>query len=135
MMEDEIVGWHHLFNGHEFEQSLGDSERQGSLVYCSPWIAKRQIRLSEEQQSGHWGLHIPFPSSMRTSYPLPVPILNLKKSNLDSLKQIHSCSESTLHSKHISVQSVAFGISESHHWLPISSAIKFSLQTHLLLVS
>ena len=35
--EDEMVGWHHRLNGHEFEQTLGDSERQGSLVCCSPW--------------------------------------------------------------------------------------------------
>ena len=34
---DEMVGWHHWLNGHEFEQTLGDSERQGSLVCCSPW--------------------------------------------------------------------------------------------------
>ena len=35
--EDEIVGWHHRLNGHEFEQTLGDGEGQGSLVCCSPW--------------------------------------------------------------------------------------------------
>ena len=35
--EDEMVGWHHQLNGHEFEQTLGDGERQGSLVCCSPW--------------------------------------------------------------------------------------------------
>ena len=35
--EDEMVGWHHRFNGHEFEQTLGDSEGQGSLACCSPW--------------------------------------------------------------------------------------------------
>ena len=35
--EDEVVGWHHQLNGHEFEQPLGDSKRQGSLVCCSPW--------------------------------------------------------------------------------------------------
>ena len=29
--EDEMVGWHHRHNGHEFEQVLGDSEGQGSL--------------------------------------------------------------------------------------------------------
>ena len=34
--EDKIVGWHYLYNGHEFEQALGDGERQGSLVCCSP---------------------------------------------------------------------------------------------------
>ena len=35
--EDEMVGWHHQFNGHEFEQALGDGEGQGGLVCCSPW--------------------------------------------------------------------------------------------------
>ena len=35
--KDEMVGWHHWFNGQEFEQTLGDSERQGSLPCCSPW--------------------------------------------------------------------------------------------------
>ena len=37
MTEDEMIGWHHRHDGHEFEQILGDSEGQGSLVCCSPW--------------------------------------------------------------------------------------------------
>ena len=37
MAENEMIGWHHQFNGHEFEQTLGDSEGQASLVCCSPW--------------------------------------------------------------------------------------------------
>ena len=37
MTEDEMVGWHHQLNGHEFEQTQGDSERQGSLACYSPW--------------------------------------------------------------------------------------------------
>ena len=36
MTEDEMVGWHHWLNGHEFEQAPGDCERQGSLACCSP---------------------------------------------------------------------------------------------------
>ena len=32
-----MTGWHHPHDGHEFEQSLGDSEGQGSLLCCSPW--------------------------------------------------------------------------------------------------
>ena len=40
MTEDETVGWHHRFNGHEFEQTTGDSEGQRSSVYCSPWGCK-----------------------------------------------------------------------------------------------
>ena len=35
--EDEMVGWHHRLDGHESEQTLGGSDGQGSLVYCSPW--------------------------------------------------------------------------------------------------
>ena len=35
--EDEMVGWNHQLNGHEFEQTLGDSEGQGSLVCCMSW--------------------------------------------------------------------------------------------------
>ena len=35
LAEDEMAGWHHWLNGHEFEQTPGDSEGQGSLVFCS----------------------------------------------------------------------------------------------------
>ena len=35
--EDEMVGWYHQLNGHEFEQTPGDYEGQGSLACCSPW--------------------------------------------------------------------------------------------------
>ena len=37
MTEDEMAEWHHQHNGHEFEQTLGDGEEQGSLACCSPW--------------------------------------------------------------------------------------------------
>ena len=35
--ENKMVGWHHKINGHDFEQTLGHSEGQGSLACCSPW--------------------------------------------------------------------------------------------------
>ena len=35
-----MVRWHHQLSGHEFEQTLGDSEGQGSLVYCRTWGLK-----------------------------------------------------------------------------------------------
>ena len=38
--EDEMVGWHHQLNGHEFEQTPGDSREQRSLAFCSPWDHK-----------------------------------------------------------------------------------------------
>ena len=40
MTEDEMVGWPYRFNGHEFEQTPGDSEGQGNLACCSPWGCK-----------------------------------------------------------------------------------------------
>ena len=36
MTENEMIGWHHWLNGHEFEQTLGNNEGQGSLACCSP---------------------------------------------------------------------------------------------------
>ena len=43
MTEDEMVGWHHRLNAREFEQTPGDSEGQGSVAFCSPWVPKDQI--------------------------------------------------------------------------------------------
>ena len=40
MTEDEMVGWHNRLNGHEFKQTPGDGEGQGSLAFCSPWGRK-----------------------------------------------------------------------------------------------
>ena len=37
MTEDEVVGWHHQHDGHEFEYTLGVGDGQGSLACCSPW--------------------------------------------------------------------------------------------------
>ena len=47
MTGDEMVGWHHLHNGQEFEQTLADSEGQGSLICCSPRGHKSWTHLSE----------------------------------------------------------------------------------------
>ena len=45
--EDEMVGWHHQFNGHEFEQALGVRDGQGSLVCYSPWRHK-ELDMTEQ---------------------------------------------------------------------------------------
>ena len=37
MTEDEMVGWHHRLNGHEFEQTQQVGDRQGVLECCTPW--------------------------------------------------------------------------------------------------
>ena len=40
MAGDEMVGWHHRLDGHEFEQVQRVGDGQGSLVCCSPWGRK-----------------------------------------------------------------------------------------------
>ena len=48
-----MVGWHHQLNGHESEQTWGDSEGHGSLVCCSPWGRSQRVRhdlVTEQQQ-------------------------------------------------------------------------------------
>ena len=48
--ENEMVREHHWLNGHEFEQTLGDSEEQGSLACCSPWDGRVRHDWATEQQ-------------------------------------------------------------------------------------
>ena len=54
--EDGMVGWHHWFNGHEFEQTLGNCEWQGSLVCCSPWVCKESDMT--EWLNNKWQLYL-----------------------------------------------------------------------------
>ena len=53
MTEDEMVGWHHQLNAHEFEQTPGDGEGQGSLACCSPWGLKWGGRREEGFRIGN----------------------------------------------------------------------------------
>ena len=50
MTEDKLVGWNHRLNGHEFEQTPGDSERLGSLACCRSWGHKELDITGIEQQ-------------------------------------------------------------------------------------
>jgi len=52
--EDEMVGWHHRLNGHEFEQAPGSSEGQRSLVRCSPWGCTLRERQKHTEGHTHW---------------------------------------------------------------------------------
>ena len=59
MTEDEMVGWHHQFNGHEFEQAPGVGDGQGGLVYCSPWGCKEldmteRLNSTQKVHLGFW---------------------------------------------------------------------------------
>ena len=50
MTEDEMFGWHEQLNGHESDQTQGDSEGQGSLVCCTPWSCRVRHNIVTEQQ-------------------------------------------------------------------------------------
>ena len=57
MTEDEMVGWHHQLNGHEFEQALGDGEGQGRLVCCSSWGHEELDTSVLQKNKCHLGSH------------------------------------------------------------------------------
>jgi len=61
MTGDEMVGWHHWLNGHEFEQAQGNGEGQGSLACCIPWGHKESDRTerlnknnNNQVEAVHW---------------------------------------------------------------------------------
>ena len=54
MIVDEMVGWHYRFNGHEFEQTLGDSEGQGSLACCSLLGCKKSDLTERLKNNNKW---------------------------------------------------------------------------------
>ena len=56
--EDEMVGWHHPVDGHEFEQILGDSEGQGSLACYSPWGRKESHMTEQLNNKQHHSSHL-----------------------------------------------------------------------------
>ena len=57
--ENEMVGWHHRLNGHEFEQTLGVGDGQGSLACCSPW-GHKELDMTEQLNWTIWMLCIPY---------------------------------------------------------------------------
>ena len=47
MTEDEMAGWHHRLNGHEFGWTLGAGDGQGGLVCCGHGVAKSRTQVSD----------------------------------------------------------------------------------------
>ena len=54
MTEDEMVGWHHRLDGHEYEQAPGVGEEQGSLASCSPQGCK-ELNTTEQLNNNDLG--------------------------------------------------------------------------------
>ena len=68
--EDEMVGWHHWLNGHEFEQTPGDNEGQGGLECCSPW-GHQELDTNEWLNNNIFGNYQQDPSHLSTVPLLP----------------------------------------------------------------
>ena len=79
--EDEMVGWHHWLNGHEFEQTQGDSEGQESLTCCSPW-GHQESDMTERLNNHKYSFTEDFCSlSYTISWPFPILLNNLLDTN------------------------------------------------------
>ena len=55
--QEAMAGWHHWLNGHEFEQTQGESEGQGSLACCSPWGHKESDTSEHLSKNNQWSFH------------------------------------------------------------------------------
>ena len=71
IIEDEMVGWHYWLNGHEFEQTLGDGEGQGSLVCWSSWGHRVRHDWATEQQQNNSCVCLTLCDPMDSSLPGP----------------------------------------------------------------
>ena len=87
--QDEIVGWHQRLNGHEFEQTPGDSEGQGSLACCSPW----GHRVGHDWVTEWWRTAIVIYKNIYLELlkPLEFPVLRVTKVSLKNLELVDSC--------------------------------------------
>ena len=78
MTEDELVGWHHQRNGHEFEQALGGREGQGRPVSCSPW-GRRESDTTERLNSSSKTAAVPVAvKAMKLFFPTSPKTLSLR---------------------------------------------------------
>ena len=69
-----MIGWHHRLNGHEFEQSLGDSEGWGILACCSPWSSK-ELDTTERLNNNNNNMSLPPQAPGWIPWPGYIPFL------------------------------------------------------------
>ena len=108
MTEGKMVGWHHQLNGHKFEQAPGDSEKQGSLLYCSPWGLQRV---------GHdWATE-----QHKDGLPLMKLLFLYRKEKREKLKFLFSLPWDDTVKKQLSVRQKEGSLQNSTTWSLISS--------------
>ena len=95
MTEDEMVGWHHRLNGHDFEQTLGVDDGQGGLTCCSPWGPKSRTWLSDwtelsEHVTQSWANLILSPRNLKLEFRNYKSLLVAGTHRLDSHEEADS---------------------------------------------
>ena len=92
MTQDEMVGWHHQLKGHEFTQTQGDVEGQGSLACCCPW-GRKELDMTEQLNNSHHGKQVEvsqkIKNAIRSSNSTPGYLLEENK-NTDFERFLHS---------------------------------------------
>ena len=68
MTEDEMIGWHHRLNAHEFEHALGDGEGQGSLLCFRPWSLKESDMIERLNNNKNNFLCVSYVYTIQTIY-------------------------------------------------------------------
>ena len=84
MTEDEMVGWHHRLNGHEFEETLGDGEGQGRLAHCSPWGCK-ELNTTEQLNNNNKSIVIKTVPYYQKNNCILLNICGIQKNYIDDL--------------------------------------------------
>ena len=74
MIENEMVGWHHRRDGHEFEQAPEVGNGQGSLACCSPWGHKELYTLATELNSDNCFGRMSYVNSRKTQQSIPCSV-------------------------------------------------------------
>ena len=75
MTEDEMVGWHHQLNGHEFKQTPGDGEGQRSLACCRPW-GRKESDITEQLNNNLLFSRLFFLTAQSLSYSTFLPLIH-----------------------------------------------------------
>ena len=94
--QDEMVGWHHRLNRHEYKQTLGDSKGQGGLMWCSPWGGKEADTI-EQLNNNNKGISILQFSSVAQSCPTLCDPMNHSMPGLPVHHQLLEFTQTHIH--------------------------------------
>ena len=124
MTEDEMVRWHHRLNGHEFEETPGVGDGQGSLACCSSWGHKESDETEWLNWYWYWSAHhsqnsIPYPGGVKAAFPFPPWRLEscVTVSHPSTCLLPKQCDNTSISNQYLIHQYLIF-LQEQETWLP-----------------